>query len=506
MPYETIGVDVKDTKAWLKTKCLSTDVRFEEFVLDFQKQNRTRYPIDTDYLAYTLNIRAIEYNFMPKIKGINVFISEDSNNLLSPRFILKSNYNHEELDFWRNENNDDRLRTLLTHELIAKTLSKPEEQRYTYIYVFRHTTQNKTFFFAATKEDLISQKLSTTFFKMSKTHKSFRVYRFEVAPITNLDKNLNNIISGISEENLREKIIAELKSLKYIACLTRIDLAEDRDIFNQYDSDLSANTLQQFALNTKDVEPINLEYLQYTKPRSEQRYLHEEPVIIYDSEDNQIATGKTVDISSRGLQVELDEQIDCYNNAVIFVALPKFKNFNKLVPAGKIAYEVAFINSTNTFLHLHVHNIASNVNFVKFIDEFTQNLPLATSVTEMSNLSKALRNLTILNLFSTPILYQKGATNRLAGISVNQKASNINKLLDIYKDGTKKLNVFPFFSNSILKNYILPTLQKAKVSEKQFQLNVYIKRQDNNGEISYYPEAEHSLETIEDKKLFIEAV
>lgn len=502
--YETLGIETKDTRAWLKTRYLDENKDFEQFILRFQEANRYRYRIDTDYFAYTLNIKAMEFEYLPKVRGITLFFSQ--NEYLEPVFALKSDYNHDDLDYWRDERSDDKLRSLFTPERLERISKQQKDIKKTTIYCFKHTAQNHVYFLCATLEELQEKNLVATFFRMAATHSSFRVYQFELAPIDNSPNKIKNITADINCQN-PELISKEIMPLTHIGMLTRIDTPNDLKIYSDFTSELSANSLQCFTLKTDNITPIKLEYLQYTKARAETRYIYKTPVLVYGSH-LQPVTGWTRDLSLTGLQIELSAPVECYNNDVIYISLPKLQELSKKISLENIAYDVIFVNSAHTILHLRLHNRTKEEPISNFLGElFKANstvLEQTKEIPQMSMLSKALRSMTISNLFSTPIIFMRGCVNRLGYICQSKNGTTVSNLFNIYNHPQNKCNIFPLLSNSVIKDHIMPGLQQIKNTEKQNQINIYIKRCKTDIGFSYIPQVEDDFLTNKDKQNFIQ--
>lgn len=498
VPYETIGVETRDTRAWLKTRCLNEEKDFERFILSFQAANKYRYRIDIDYLAYTMNIKALEYQYLPKIVGIPLFFSKDAKPKLV--YALKSDYNHDMLDYWRDERSDDKISSLLTPERLAGLVAKPEGEQYTYIYSFKHTSQNHVFFLSATIEELRKSDLTNTFLQMAKGRSSFRVFKFEIKKIDLDNRMIKNLISD-TDAQCPDELTENLSNLGYIGILTRIDTNYDQAIYGEFTTTHSANMLQVFTHNTEEIKPVKLEYLQYITPRKEPRYNYKTSVSVY-ADNISPTVGWTRDISTMGLQVELSTPVRCYNGDVVFVSLPKFQEIKKSVSLTNIEYEIVFINSAHTILHLRLHGRENTHPVAKFLDELLnaniRSMELSQATPHMSDMSKALRSVTVSNLFSTPIIFMKGKTNRLGYIGQSTNFNSVSKLMSIFKSTDGTANTLPIFSNAVLKSSILPLLQELKMTTKQKQVNVFIKRTiDENAHISYVPQPEDSFEDIQ---------
>lgn len=495
--YEVLFTEKKEAHYYIKTRCIKSNENFEKFILDFQSKNRYRYKVDTDYLAQTLNIQALEHQYLPKVGGIPLFISKEPNhNLL---YILKSEFNHEMLNYWRDERSEDVLNTLITKNRISALLTKNNTQAHTYFYSFKHTTQNKVYFFSATREELLEHNLVETFFKMAKTRTSFRVFKFSITKFELEDNAIKQLINTYCSPT-SEDLSNSLSQIGYIAYLERIDVPYDKGIYEQYTTTKSANELQRFTHLPSSSHPPKIEYLQFITPRIEPRYIFKTSLsITSDKVPPQVAW--TRDISSKGLQVELSEPAKFYNDNVVYVSLQKFGQMRKSMSFTNIPYTVIYVNSAHTILHLKLNKTLESNPISTFINDFIKtnypSLKQAPTTPVMSDLSKILRSLTISNLFTTPIFFMKGCTNRLGYYCESHQNTDIVPLFNVYKSEHDHLNLYPIFSEGILKHKILETLPKIRMSDKTERINVFIKRTiDEENNINYIPKLEDTFNNI----------
>ncbi|MGN1392433.1 MAG: PilZ domain-containing protein [Succinivibrionaceae bacterium] len=504
VPYETLGVDNRDIRYWLKTRCLSNDKSFEKFIVNFQETNKYRYRVDIDYFAYTTNIKVIEYQYLPKVIGIPLVFSNSKQPELL--YCLKSDLNHDELDYWRDEQGMDKIRSIFNSERLADILKKPIGQQYAYIYSFKHISQNHTFFITATLDELKETTLKSTFFSMSKGKDSFKIYKFEITPVKISKNDIENTLVDIDSSD-PEKLTEILSKIGYIGILTNITDTIDKDIYNKYKANHHLNYLQQFTNDTDVAEPTPMEYLQYIIPRKEPRYEYQTSAIVNHRYFASIQAW-TKDISTKGLQIELATPIPCFNGDTVGVSLPKFQELNKKIPLKNIQYQVVYINSAHTIMHLKL--IENDIEFhssevIKFftnlISANKKILKPASEITEMSEVSKALRSFILSNIFTNPIIFMRGKTNRLGFFAHSNNKTN--KLFNIYKGKENHSNLFPLISNNIL-NTILDALPTLKMNGGNIKFNILIQRNYNDyGRLSYIPCLENSIEKITDRISFI---
>jgi hypothetical protein len=121
----------------------------------------------------------------------------------------------------------------------------------------------------------------------------------------------------------------------------------------------------------------------------------------------------------------------------------------------------------------------------------------------MSAMSKALRNLSVTHIFSTPIALIKGKNNRLGYYCKSSSHSHVNTLSKVYRSQKGHSNLFPLFSNNVLKN-ILAELPGLKLLETKKQLNILVRRViKDDSTIMYEPRIEESFKTIQNVVDFV---
>ncbi len=510
IPYESMGTESKDTRMWLKTRCILKEAtEFEDIIVQFITANKYRYRIDIDYKAYTLGIQAMEYQYIPKIGNIPLFFSKDDNPELM--YALKSDFNHEILDYWRDERSDDKLRSIFSEKRLNSFINSIDSETgifSTIIYSFKHTANSKTYFLSATKEELQELGLTTTFLKMAKDRDSFRVFKFSISKLNLDNRAIGNLIAIVKDSENKEEITENLSNIGYIASLSRIDVSYDKGIYAQNVSNQSANALQVFTNQTDNCVPVKLEYLQYITPRTEQRFTFQTSISV-SSDTFEAVMGWTRDISTRGLQVELSEPVKCYNGDVVYISIPKFSSMRKTLSFNNIPYDVIYINSAHTILHVRLHINPYTNPLARFMDEFIKanpTLPEVNNIDEpLSDMSKVLRTITITNLFSAPVIFIKGFVNRLGYLCETTNTTEVSPLFNIFKATERNQgNLYPIFSNGILTNKILEIIPKLKMINRSEQINVFIKREINAlGEISYTPKLEDQFGDIIDLINFI---
>ena len=151
------------------------------------------------------------------------------------------------------------------------------------------------------------------------------------------------------EEVLRHNLMR----IRHVGLLHGIeDESNRRDYLQEQITDRSPNELQIYG-HPQQVPGFELELLHYTQLRKEPRYIHKTPVAVKFG--GQSIIGWTRDISTQGLQIELEQPLGCEREEIIKLSLPKLQELSRSFKLQDLPYRVVNVNATRTVLNLCIH-------------------------------------------------------------------------------------------------------------------------------------------------------
>ena len=502
--YQIMGEELRDNRFWLKLLRADSDPELDRYLHNFIEINKLRYRISIDYLLSSVEVKGYEQYYLPRLTGLPLFFSKSPAPTLL--HVLKSENNQAVLEYWRDERNVDRLAGLFNPLRMERLLAQPQNHKQCWLYSFTHTVRSHIYFFSATSEELENSGLRDLFFTVGAKRPSWRVFKLDLEAI---QLNQQGLKSLINIEDLPPAHVTSVEQhldlLGYVGQLTVIDDdAHRQDYLTDALADYKANQLHMFA-HELEVPEFELELLHYVQLRKERRYMHKTAVAVKNG--SQTLVGWTRDISTQGLQIELEQPMACSDGDVIRLTLPKLQALTRDMKLNDLPYKVVHANPARTVLNLSIFGDAeTHIGrrfFQRLIDSNPDKLKLARELRRLSGMSRALRNLYTYHLFNTPLYLSKNKPNRLGMLGAIDKPRPLQSLLsDSAID--KPFNMLPLFQGELLKRILLIPLRQLHRNDAPRLCEVFISRQhDRQGNLCYDSRLESDFPSTEAKRQFV---
>ena len=502
--YQIMGEELRDNRFWLKLLRADSDAELDRYLHNFIEINKLRYRVSIDYLLSSVEVKGYEQYYLPRLTGLPLFFSKSP--APSLLHVLKSENNQSVLEYWRDERNVDRLAGLFNPLRMERLLAQPQNHKQCWIYCFTHTVRSHIYFFSATSEELENSGLRDLFFTVGAKRPSWRVFKLDLEAV---QLNQRGLKSLINIEDLPPAHVTSVEQhldlIGYVGQLTVIDDDAHRpDYLTDALAEYKANQLHMFA-HELEVPEFELELLHYVQLRKERRYMHKTAVAVKNG--SQTLVGWTRDISTLGLQIELEQPMACSDGDIIHLTLPKLQALTRDMKLNDLPYKVVHANPARTVLNLCIFGDAeTHIGrrfFQRLIDSNPDKLKLARELKRLSGMSRALRNLYTYHLFNTPLYLSKNKPNRLGMIGVIDKPRPLQSLLsDSAID--KPFNMLPLFQGELLKRILLIPLRQLHRNDAPRLCEVFISRQhDRQGNLCYDSRLESDFPSTEAKRQFV---
>ncbi|MCE9934007.1 PilZ domain-containing protein [Aeromonas salmonicida] len=504
--YQILGEESKEGKYWLRLVKTGEHPGFDAFLTEFIENNKSRYRVSVDYLLSAAIIKGYEQFYLPRMTGMPLFFgSGDSPSL---EIALRTENNQHIFEYWRDAKNRDMLASLFSAARMQSLLPAAGTLRETLIYCFTHSVRSHLYFFSATREELQQSGLTSLFFQVGARRPSWRVYKFSLERCALHEADL---ASQQNQENLQlqDMLLQErLKQISHVGLLQEIGLENQREEF-QYDATLqhNANELQRFGHDT-GAAPFEIETLHYVQLRKEARYIHKTAVAI--KHNGKAWLGWTRDISAHGMQIELEEAIDCAKDDIVTIALPRLQELSKSMDLQHLSYRLVSINQTRTVLHLCIEGDPerhTGRQFFSLLIESNQNkLKAAQEQRRYRGMARALRNIYTHHVFSTPVYINKlkGAP-RPASIGHAPHTRSLSRLLRAYAERSDQDNLYPLFQGDLLKQLVMNPLRAIEREDKPQEEEVYIASLHTPAGLPVFTSRlASSFQSLAEKRSFIE--
>ena len=505
--YQILGEEVREDRYWLKLLRVDPDPELDQYLARFIDSNKGRYRISVDYLLSAAESKGYEQYYLPRLTGLPLFFGENEQQQLQLQHVLRTENNQHELEYWRNERNEEMLAGLFPPSRLNRIVSQPGSLKQTLIYCFTHTVRTHIYFFSATREELDESGLKQLFFTVGARRPSWRVYQFSLEAVTLDEAGLDRLLEDKQQQIHYEEVLRHnLMRIRHVGLLHGIeDESNRRDYLQEQITDRSPNELQIYG-HPQQVPGFELELLHYTQLRKEPRYIHKTAVAVKFG--GQTVVGWTRDISTQGLQFELEQPLGCEREDIIKLSLPKLQELSRSFKLQDLPYRVVNVNTTRTVLNLCIHGEQDSHQGRKFfnllIESNSNKLKTAKELRRLRGMATALRNLFTHHLFNYPLYLSKARINRLGGLGYIKTPRSLQGLFTEQAE-TDMFNLFPLLKEPEIKDALLHPLRRLNREEKPLQFEIYIARSLNRqGEPVYETRLASSFAGYKERRQFVQ--
>lgn len=473
--YQILGESRRDDRIWLRLLRLGENREFDDFLRNFIDSNKSRYRVSVDYLLSAAIIKGYEQYYLPRMGGIPLFFGTGE----APRLemALRTENNQGILEYWRDEHNRDMLGGLFTALRMQRLLKQPEPTKETVIYSFTHSVRSHIYFFSATREELVESGLRDLFFQVGARRPSWRVYRFIMEPCNLMEADISSLLPG-EQGNPQDTLLQQrLKQIAYVGMLQQIDNELTLEDYQLPPLEgRNANELQRFG-HPITADPFEVETLHYIQLRKERRYSHKTAVVLRYGGKKHL--GWTRDISTHGLQIELEEGIHCQKDDVLSLSLPSLQELSKSMDLRNLAYRVVGGNGSGTVLHLCIDGAPERHvgrQFFTLLIESNQNkLKAVQEGRRYRGLARALRNLYTHHLYTVPFYVNKlKSGTRITAVGRCARPRRLDPLLTTFAEQEGMDNLAPLLGGEMYKSLVLDVLRERQREEAPAEQEVYI--------------------------------
>jgi hypothetical protein len=506
-PYKILTKIEKNGKYWIVAIKTDKDQGFTRIIDDFIQSNKLKYSVSVDNLLSTVETKGYEQFYLPRTTALPLFFSNDPVPKLL--YCLKSENNQSNIEYWRDERNEDKLTSLFNYKRMSEIIEKSEGSFYeTYIYTFRHMIRSHIYFFSATIDELERDGNKELFFTVGSKRPSWKVYKFSMEKIDINQNNVEKYIESGTPQVEKERSLKELLRIGYVGQI--IEVGNDEHGCSDYQmiqiSNFNANELQVYAHNL-NVSPCKIEMLHYLKMRKEPRYIHKTAVAMKLANGNTVV-GWTKDISTMGLQLELSDTVECKAGDIVYLSLPKLQELTKDMKLKNLPYSVVHVNQSVTIIHLAVYGDPAEHVGRKFFNLLIESnhgtLTASKELQNLSSMSKSLRFMFTQHIFTSPLYLSKNKPNRLGALGIIDNERPFYKLLkECETKDSQILNVYPLFHDKLLRIVLLEPLKKMQRYYNPAEVTLLITKDlDASGNMIYVTKLETEFKTYNDKRLF----
>lgn len=383
VPYRVVGVEDANEVQYLRLvremdfESVDFDAFFERFIHGYKR----RYKINVDNTYNAVVAKGHEQFYFPRMSGVPLFFKLQGKHMF-PDIALETENNADVLDAWLNEDNISQLPGVFTGKRLSHLLRALKLNAGTYVhrvlYSFQVLRQGTVTFYTAMDFELNADpELKRIFLAYASRTNTFKVYNFTFSrldlskawsPVTLPDDILEREkhlqrppapdvmqrISGLTHCGLLQDITPKAASYHSYQC-TREELV----------------ALKSLALTRK--LPVKLDRVVYSfvNFRSESRFGYRTRVRARFN--GKLVLGTTRDISTMGMQIDLEEALDITPGTFIELDLMQLAKRSKQLNLSLLRYELMSISEDKTTLHLRADVKDKDHHGRHYIEEMIEN-------------------------------------------------------------------------------------------------------------------------------------
>lgn len=518
VPYDVKGVDQDKGFQYLR---LLRDVDFESskfdgFMVRFINGYKRRYKVNVDNTYSALVIKGHEQFYFPRMRSLPLFFRRTANRMFST-MALETLNNSFILDEWLNEENEIQLPSLFTGKRLTRYLKVLQHNSNgiasDLIFTFQVLRKGKVYFYSAAESELADPDLRRIFLGFASRTSSFKVYRFNFSV---LDAGKAWLPVTLPKEILeREKhlqrppapdVMQQLGGLTHVGLLSDITPAVRN--YQHYEcSRDELKVLKDFVVSRKlpvELQRVSYDFLNF---RSESRFGYRTQARVRVGDKSTL--GSTRDISTMGLQIDIEERLKLKAGDYVEIDLPQLDRRSQDHELKALRYEVMNVSSDGFTLHLRVdvkEPSHAGRDFVAEMIESNQDEVLATRQSgSLHGLQLCLRNLYSHSMMSFPVYLHrpKGGEFGIGQVGVSSRNEAVKQLCLGLSQDPKKVSLRPLLDEPELQREIKRHWQRLDNQSRPMLLTLFtfIRRKGNDFKI--VRRFDHEFNSVSVEQAFI---
>ncbi|WP_076412756.1 PilZ domain-containing protein [Shewanella sp. UCD-KL12] len=481
--YEIMDAETNHEYCWMRLKRVGGSEQLSEMLANLIKGYKFRYKVDINDVLVAATGLGFERHYLPHLPHLPLYLENNEGKYqLSHKLLSRDNQHLQQ--YFQDERDVSQLSGMLTDARLTTIFNHPENKDHSLFFCFTFHTQGHTYFYSATLAELKQRELQGLFFNFGASKPSWKIFKLAHHQI---DHQKSYKASRLPGDDTSYSALTEAQLKRFTHVLQLMDLTTE-DAQQNYltwanQSDLKANELKVFGQQKVKSNPTKLISLQFSERRNEARYSFKTPVIL--RQGKVMATGMTHDISSKGLQVNLEEGTPFDRTAPIHLELPKLQQIAGKVKLDHLPYRL--IKSRKKGVTHHIAAVMGHTPHVgvEFINKLIiHNRDKLEKVTEANSdkkeLADGLKNLLMRHLDSVPFFIEK--TAKSAKISTLGVSTHKNIITDIFAaSATQALeyNLEAMLKDGRLKSEFIEPVKALKPQDglEYFELYLQVSRQ-----------------------------
>ncbi|NRB23199.1 PilZ domain-containing protein [Shewanella sp.] len=431
--YEIVDTQTSNEYCWMRLKRVGGSDALSKMLSNLIRGYKFRYKVDINDVLVAATGLGFERHYLPHLPHLPLYLeSIEAKYQITHKLLSRDN---QQLEYYFQDEQDvSQLSAMLSPSRLKALLDEPENKDHQLFFCFTFHTQGGIYFYSATLAELKQKDLLALFFSFGASKPSWRVFKLAHNKIDHAKSYKASMLPG-DDTNYSALTEAQLKRFTHVLQLMDLTTAESQQGYLSWGSicNSKANELKIFGQKKVKSNPVTLLSLQFSERRNEARYSFKTQVKL--SQGKLSITGSTHDISSKGLQLTLDDATQFDKTLPIQLGFPKLQQLSTKVQLSHLPYRLIKSRKKGGIVHLAAvmgHTPHVGVEFInKLIIHNKDKLDkIIEANSEKKELADGLKNLLMRHLDSVPYFIEK--TQKSAKLSMIGVGTHKNVITDIF--------------------------------------------------------------------------
>ncbi len=472
--YQIVDSQTNGEFIWLRLRRIGGTDALGEMLGNLIRGYKLRYKLDVNDVLVTASGLGFERHYLPHLPHLPLFLNQQSQSI---SHMLLSRDNQQIVHYFQDENDISQLPAMLTPARLSALVNHPENPDYGLFFSFTYNAQGSLYFYSATLAELKAKGMTSLFLGFASTKPSWRIFKLIPDKIYHAKGYRRATLPG---DDAKYNPLVEQQLSQFSHMLQLIDLTneDERASYKAWQDDSNANALKAFGqqrLTAHQIKPVSM---QFSERRQEARFAFK--TLVNVSQGALKATGITLDISGRGMQLTLDNPTEFATNKPIMISLPKLQTIAGKTQLDNLPYRLVRTRKNGVTLHLAAvmgHTPHVGVEFLnKLIAHNREKLEqLTENNSEIKELADGLKNILLRELHSVPYFVEK--TTKSAQVACLGVSTEHDEISDIFAAGssdTLQYNLAPLLKDGFFKRDILEPIRQMKPQQDMDFIEVFI--------------------------------
>ncbi|MCL2917597.1 PilZ domain-containing protein [Shewanella litorisediminis] len=483
--YQIVSAEGNGEFTWMRLKRLGGSEGLSEMLANLIRGYKFRYKVDINDVLVTATGLGFERHYLPHLPHLPLFLDCRGD---KPRLshLLLSPDNQAIVHYFQDENDVSQLEGMLTPGRLAMALRYVDDADHRTFFCFTHNANGKLFFYSATLAELKHRKERELFFGFGAGKPSWRVFKLTMDTIDHGKRYKSSVIPG-DAENYSALTEQQLASFSHVMQLMDLTHEPARLQYQGWYNNGNANALKVYGQKKAPQSSIKQVSLEFSERRREARFAFKTLVEI--QQGGVKVQGLSNDISSRGLQVVLDNASAFEEGKPVTLSLPKLQAIAGKSRLTGLPYRLVKSRKDGMVLHLTAiigHEVHAGVEFLNKLivhnrEKLTQ---LSENNSDIKELSDGLKNLVMRKLYGVPFFIEKTAKTQVVSfLGTSVQGHDITDMFAALSSEPQHYNLAPLLGNGMLKQAVLDPIRTLRPNDEMSYVELFVQviRQSRGG-------------------------